>query len=145
MGTAYDTATALLASLVSDAATESLTLPTVQYVVTGEPVVDCPSVIVALTGINIPEGFTNAIHCAPPQLGSFDVIIARDCGTQFTPDGSTIPSAADTIAAAAAADGDFLWGWASRYAEVVDKTWELGFVTTGGLAITSLLLTTGVQ
>lgn len=136
-------AKALLTLVESAADTAEVELPSQRYAVLGEPVVDCESVIIALTGVGQPDEFN--VHCGVPQLGTFSIIVARGCATMYDQEGKTIPSKADAVADAQSTDSEFLWSFANGYQEYLSKTWSLGYAITGGIAITSLLLTTGID
>lgn len=119
-------------------------LPERRYAVLGEPVVDCESVIIALTGMVVPEGFDTT--CGPPQMGTFSVVIARDCATPFDEEGVTIPTEAEALGVDQGVDGQMLWLFASRHQPfAVKPPWTIGFVITGGLMVTSLQLSTGID
>jgi len=145
--TPFEKCKALQAELESLAAgyeEAGYTLPARRYAVLGEPVIDCESVIIALTGMVVPEGYD--INCGPPQLGTFSVVIARDCATPFDEEGVTIPAEAEALAVDQGVDGDMLWLFANRHQPYAAKLpWTIGFVVTGGLAVTSLQLTTGID
>lgn len=143
--TPFGKATQLLGQIVAAAAAEDpvLVLPERRYSLVAEPVVDCESVIIALTGINQPEEFD--ANCGIPQIGSFAIIIARDCAGVADQNGVTIIERAEEVATQQARDGDFLWSFANSYREFVSKSWSVGFSITGDLSITTMLLTTGID
>lgn len=123
---------------------EGYVLPARRYCVLAEPVIECEGVVIALTGVAVPEGFDTT--CGPPQLGTFNITIARDCAMPFDNDGITIPEQAEAISLEQAVDGDMLWLFASRHQPFVSKPpWTIGYVVSGGLMITSLLLSTGID
>lgn len=141
--TPYEKAEQILDQLVTAAAAAGVVLPERRYALVAEPVVDCESVIIALTGVTQPELFDPS--CGVPQLGTFSVIIARDCAGTANQDGTTNIERATVASAAQAIDGDLLWSFANGYQEFVSKTWNIGYVVTGDLAITSMLFTTGID
>lgn len=132
-----------LEGIAADYESSGYLLPDSRYCVLSEPVIDCESVIIALTGLSVVEGFDTT--CGPPQLGTFIIAISRECAVPFDEDGLTNPAQAETIAELQGLDGDMLWLFASRHSPFVDKMpWSVGFVIMGGLMITSLQLTTGI-
>lgn len=126
------------------AATEpGYTLPPSRYVTLSEPVVDCERVIVALSSISPMAEIDPS--CGPVQIGNFIVAISRSCANIADQNGETIPSEAEAIGAIQSQDGDFLWKVATTYPAFGEKDWDLGFTITGGIAITSLTLMTGID
>jgi len=94
----YDYAQNLL-NIVNQAAAElSLTLPSLQYVTSGEPVADCEQVVV--TGISVATGMPAgepvalglpvAPGCSPMWSVNLEVGIVR-CGPKVLRDGSSTP------------------------------------------------------
>lgn len=133
----------ILLDVVGQAASAGISLPERQYAVLGNPVIDCAGVIVALTALVAPEDFDP--HCGVPQLGSFTVIISRDCAAMYDEHGNTNMAKADDVSTDLSEDAQFLWDYANGYNEFVSKTWNVGFNISGGLATSSLLLTTGID
>lgn len=141
--TPKEKADSLLGLIQTEASAADLHLPETQYSVLGEPVIDCASVIVALTDIVHVAGYPEG--CGAPQLGTFVIAITRDCSIMFDPNGNTIPDKADEVATIMSLDSDFLWDWANGYNHYISKSWTMGYTLTGGIGIVSMSLTTGID
>lgn len=140
---AYEKAKQLLQELTGSYSADGVGLPERQFVVMGEPVVDCDLVLVAVSSISAPGEFPQ--NCGVPQSGSFVIVIARDCANIYDSNGETIVDEAEDVARQQAEDAEFLWQFASDYQSYTEKSWDVGFAITGGLSIVSLTLTTGID
>lgn len=135
--------------LISDAAltaTPVLVLPTVKYPQVGIPTIDCESVIVGVTNI-VPHPNYEPALCNASRLGTFTVYIIRDCSwVANNDDGTTDVTAMATVSDKQDADGVLLWDWAQTYDDFLSKEWSVQYnLTDGGLAVTSLQITTGID
>lgn len=142
--TPYAFGQSLLSQLQSLALSEGVTLPTPAYTVLAEPVIDCASTIVALTGME-QSGDPSLDFCGSPQYGTYNIIIARECAVVFDDNGYTDVTAAGTVSTQLSTDGELLWSFANQLDDYLIKTWSVGFVIEGGLSVASLLLTTGIR
>lgn len=142
--TPYEKADKILESLICLAGDSGVEMPSVRYAVLGEPVVSCASVIVTLTSINTPP---EVPACNAPQVGTFSVIISRDCANISAPNGDTIPEEAVKVADTQSTDGQLLWDLVvdMHGAMYPPSAWSIGFVVTGGLAITSMMMTANID
>lgn len=120
-------------------------LPSRQYAQLGEPVVDCASVIVALTAME-PHPLTE-VGCSPVQLGTFQLLIIRSCSWVVDNDsGITDVDSMTDVADTADTDGQLLWAFADQLDEFVSKEWSVGWaLTDAGLGVSSLQLSTGID
>ncbi len=124
------------------------TLPSQRYARVGTAVVSCACVQVAALDMNIDganSGITNVICDDAIQVSTFACIIARDCAFVSNEDGSDDPARVGEASAIAAQDSEFLWNWAQTYDEYLSKTFNVGWLFTGGILITTLSLTTGID
>lgn len=147
---AYTKAQQLLALIVAEALPKEpdYSLPTNQYARVGTAVVSCASVQVAALDMQT-EGAALGVltvDCNDAiQLSSFACIISRDCGWEANEDGSDNLEAVAAVSAMGAEDADFLWTWANNYDEYISKAFSVGWSITGGILITTLTLTTGID
>lgn len=145
MSTALEKANELLASLQAFAIADNSPLPTPAYAQLGEAVVTCASTIVTLTSID-PVGAEYQPDCTPGQIGNFAITIARDCGVVY--DETSGVDDPDLVVAASEdmdADGDLLWRWAATLDLFYVKTWTVSFSLPGGLLISAMALTLGID
>lgn len=134
----------ILDQLVDKAADESFTLPTQQYPQTGDPVIACALFTVAVSSVLVAEAYgPNA--CNASQLGTFSIVIARDCGNTSRQDGSDDPAAVAAVSQTLSADGEFLWSWINNYIAYLSKEWSVSYVIQGGLSMATMQLTTGID
>lgn len=144
--TPWGKADSLLKDLISAAGVAHLSLPERRYAQLGEPVVACAAVQVALTGLEQagPE-YQPQAGCVTAQVGTFVVIIARDCAVVFNDDGTDDPKLVVDVSQDMSEDGDFLWNWANEVETFITKTMSLSWILEGGLSITSVSMTLGVD
>lgn len=143
--TPWGKADALLKDLVAAAGIAHLPLPERQYAQLGEPVVACAAVQVALTGLEQAGPEYQPQACDTSQVGTFVVIIARDCAVVFNDDGTDDPKLVVDASQDMSEDGDFLWVWAESVPTFITKTLSLGWILEGGLSITSVSMTLGID
>lgn len=122
----------------------AVTIPEMSYSKLGEQVIACESLIFAVTDISAQPLFENGMVCGFIQVGTIVVTLARECSYEMRDDGSEDVDQVTAIAVQLDRDSDCLWDWAQRVEPFIVKDFSIGFVNTGGLAITSLTLTVGV-
>lgn len=149
--TPFEKAQQLLQSLVDygDAKVSSgdwpgYSLPTIQYAQMGEPVVACELVTVAGSTV-VPHAAYGPVDCNASQLGTFFVIIARDCANISDNDGITIPEVAEEVSALIDRDGQLLWDWAANLDDYLSKEWSVAWALVGATGVTTLQLVTGID
>jgi hypothetical protein len=120
-------------------------LPTLAYAQIGGQVVSCESLIIAATGADGQPQDPLNLKCAFNQIGTFVITVARDCAFEATEDGVDDPVEVARVSAQMDQDGDCLWGWAQNLDPYISKDFSLGFTLQGGLAITSMQLTLGID
>lgn len=109
------------------------------------PVIACEELLVAITAITLPDE-TFEPDCNPARLATFVIILARACAQEADPQtGVDIPENVRTIHAGLDRDSDFLWDWAAEYDYYLSKTWDMAWGLEGGLAVSTLTLTTGID
>lgn len=143
--TPYDKANQLLEMIV-DHMTEyaaGTSVPTRRYVATSEPVVDCESIIVALTAVTQAEGYE--APCNVPTVGTYSIVVARECSNTSNAKGMTNVDETQRVAKIQSDDVETLVAFVNSLPTYVSKSWNIALVITGGLAITSLILTTGID
>ena len=118
-------------------------LPDERFAQVGGQVVSCESLIVATTGANSQE-MLGAPQCDVIQVATYEVTVARECSDMSNNDGTNDQPAIAAVSAQMDQDGDALWRWAQQLEFYWVKSFDLGWVITGGLGITSLSLTVGV-
>lgn len=146
----YEKAQQLLELIVSEALPmePGFSLPTLQYARVGTAVVSCGCVQVAALDMATDGAALGQliVRCDDAiQMSNFACIIARDCSWTANDDGSDDPAEVAAMSVKAAADADFLWSWAQHYNEFYSKAFSVGWLITGGLLITTLTLTTGID
>ena len=119
------------------------TLPERRYAATSEPVVDCASVIVSLTSMTAAEGYE--APCNVPVLGTFSIVVARECANTSNAKGMTNVEQTELVAKIQSDDAEALSSFARNLPTYISKSWNIVMVITGGLAITSLILTVGID
>lgn len=146
---AYEKAQQLLQLIETEALPfePEYTLPSQRYARVGTGVISCASVQVAALDMS-PDGLDNGqvtVHCDAIQLSNFACIISRDCSFVANEDGSDDPKRVGEASALGAKDAQFLWNWAQHYDAYFSKQFSVGWIFTGGILITTLSLTTGVD
>lgn len=146
--TPYQKAQQILADLEARAADIGLDLPTLRYAQIGTPVVSCASLIVAVTNL-APEaggaGVEDIVVCDAAQMGTFTILFSHDCSWVANDDGSDDPARVVEASAHMDASGSFLWDYANEYVPYISKTWSLSWSLVGGLGISTLTLTVGID
>ena len=118
-------------------------LPDERYAQLGGQVIACESLIVASTGIQAQE-VLDTPRCDVVQVATYDITLARECANVSNDDGTNNPEAIVDVSAQIDQDADALWRWAQGLEYFWTKTFDVSWVITGGLAITTLTLTVGV-
>lgn len=122
-----------------------LAVPESSYAKMGDPVIATESFIVASTNVDATPLFDEqGGRCGYIQVGTYVIALSRDCAYEMNDDGSDNVEEVKRISNQIDRDGDALWDWALTIDGYMSKDFSLGFALTGGLAITSLQLTTGV-
>lgn len=142
--TPYTKARSLLDDIVEQADTSHVTLPETRYAQVGTPVVAAPEVTVACPSIDQATEASQT-RCAVPQLGTFQLIIARGCPDIANNDGTNDPEAVAKASEMIGQDVDILWAVCNAYEAYVSKRWSASWQITGNLAITTVTLVTGID
>lgn len=120
-------------------------LPKLKYAQVGAPHVIAHEVFtVAVSGVD-PHGQYGPFECNASQLSTFLVIIAWNCSWTSETDGSDDPRKIKSVSEKLDATGQMLWDFASRYQAYLSKEWSITFALTGGIGITTLSFTIGVD
>jgi hypothetical protein len=145
--TPLEKAKELLAGIVtaSRASGVSVQVPNNRYAQMGGQVVDCESLIVAVANVRATEGFQLMPGCNVPQTADFIVTLARDCAVTFDDSGATNVSELERVSLVSDQDGQFLWDFATEYDAFATKSYSLSYINLGGLSVTTLSLTIGVD
>lgn len=147
--TPYAKAQAILAELVEAALPlePDFVLPTLRYAQIGAPVVACESLIVAVAGMTADNGLEveDLTFCDSSQIGTFTIVHAIDCAWVANEDGTDDPARVAEASARMDANGTFLWNYANELVPFVSKQWTIGWAFMGGLGLTTLTLTTGID
>lgn len=152
--TPLDKAREFLAMLEDQAPTHGVVLPDPRYAQLGTPVIGCAATVVGVAGTNPhPEyGGASAVamgifgfECNASQQASFVFSIARECSWTSDETGLDIPEAVVKVSETMQADHDLLWYFAANLEPYLSKSWSLAMTLMGGLAITTMTLTTGVD
>lgn len=141
--TPLEKAKQILADINTFASASSVDLPGHQYAQTGTPVIACAGLIVAVTNVSIAAGYDPT--CGAAQSGTFVVTLTRDCGVEFNEDGSDNVDAITAVSAEADADAQMLWDYANQLEIYLTRTWSVSWALIGGLGITTLSLTIGID
>jgi hypothetical protein len=142
----YEKAQEILDALVAFAAAQvpEHELPALQYAQVGGPAhVVCAVVTVAALSMSIAPG--TPADCNAVQLAPFDVVIGRECAWEAEEDGRDIPAQVTDVSALIAADGELLWAFAGEYDPYLSKEWQVIWVKEGGIAVSVLKMTTGIN
>lgn len=145
MTTPIGKARELLSLLETAAGAASLSLPETRYAQLGEVVVTCAAVIVTLQNLDPAGPEYGSPGCVTSQIGTFSLIIARDCGVVYDDDGVDIPALVEDASEDMSEDGDFLWEFAAGLDMYLQKNWAVTWSLPGGLLISTLSLTLGVD
>ena len=129
--------------LLDDLKARVLSAPANSYAQLGPPIIDCESIIVAATGAD-GQPLSGVPNCDIAQIGTYSVSIARDCSDVANEDGTTDVTALNKVSEQQDTDAKSLWEWAEGLDFFITKSFSVGWVITGGLAITTLTLTIGV-
>ena len=120
-------------------------IPEMSFSKMGEQVIACESLIFAATDLAAQPLFDEqGGRCGDIQVGTYVITSARDCAYEMEEDGTDNVEEVTAISKQIDHDGDCLWDRALSIDEYMAKDFSLGFAITGGLAISSLQLTTGV-
>ena len=146
MATPIGKARELLAQIETAAVAARITLPKTRYAQLGEPVVTCAALIVTLARLD-PAGpeYNVQSGCLTSQIGTFTLTIARDCAVTYDEEGIDDPALVDEVSQIMSDDGDFLWNFAAGLSLYLQKDWAMSWSLPGGLAISTLSLTAGVD
>lgn len=140
----YTKAEQLMSLLKSEiAACNENLLPSRCFVTSSEPVVDDECLIVSFTSMAPSEGYEAS--CNVPTTVTYSIVLARQCANISDASGMTIEDEAERVARSQSLDMEILSSFANSLPVYVSKTWNIALVITGGLAITSLILTTGID
>ena len=142
--TPFDKAKQLLERVEESGRVLCVDLPSNRYAQVGQPVVACSLVTVACTSIDIDQA-TGPEKCNASQLATFAIIIARDCSWTSEQDGTDDVAKVDVVSAEIASDADVLWHMANNYSAFLSKRWSVAWTIEGGLGVTTLTLTTGID
>jgi hypothetical protein len=142
--TPLEKAAEILQGIELQAATNGVTLPTLRYTQMAQPVIACAGVIVAVTATD-PHPLYGPVECNASQQVTFAVSIARDCSHVANDDGTDDIVKLGQVSMTMQGDHDVLWDFAACFEEYLSKQWSVRMVITGGVAITSMTLTTGVD
>lgn len=141
--TPYEKAKQILTQLEAAAASATLKLPDQRFAQLGGQVVACEGLIVALAQMNPADGFDST--CGPIQAGDFIVTLARSCAVTYDDGGVDDPDEVARVSAEADADVSFLWDFAREYPYFALRTFSVSSTLLGGLMITTLALSVGID
>ena len=128
--------------LLDDLSNSIVPLPDERYAQLGGQVVVCESLIIGTTGITSQEML--GPQCDVVQVASYDITLARDCANVSNDDGSNNGPAIVAVSDQIDADADALWRWAQGLEYYVTKTFDITWVITGGIAITTMTISLGI-
>lgn len=107
--------------------------PATAFAQVGTQVVDCESLIVAVTSLDK----SSLPNCDCGRVTVF-VTLARDCANESNPDGTNNLEVISSVSQQIDEDGTALHAVGQEY---VESEWSVGWTIEGGIAITSLQLT----
>lgn len=142
--TPFQKAQQLLEELETEALAAFIELPHMRYAQMGTPVIACDLATVACTTI-APDEASGPEKCNASQMATFLVVIARACAWTGNDDGTDDPAVVEEVSAVIAQDIDLLWTVANNYTAFLSKRWSVAWELTGGLAIVTMTITTGVD
>lgn len=120
-------------------------LPTVRYAqMNAAPVISCEVLTVSVMDV-APHTAYGPVECNASQLSTFSIILARNCMNTSDDDGVDVPEAVESASVVADQDAQLLWGWADSYSAFLSKDWSISWTLNGGIGITTLTLTTGID
>lgn len=143
--TPYGKAKALLTELKTFAAARDtpVKLPSEAYAQMGGQVVACEGLIVALARVSPAEGIDPT--CGAIQLGDFIISLARSCSVVFDDTGADDVDEVKRVSEETDIDLELLWDFADSLSVWGSKTWSVTNTLLGGLSITTLSLTAGID
>jgi len=107
--------------------------PATAFAQVGTQVVDCESLIVAVTSLD-----KSALPNCDCGRVTVIVTLARDCANESNPDGTNNLEVISSVSEQIDEDGASLRAVGQEY---VESEWSVGWTIEGGIAITSLQLT----
>jgi hypothetical protein len=87
----------------------------------------------------------SGFQCNASQRATFLISITRECAWVANEDGTDNPEQVIKVSETMQADHDLLWYFAANLDDFLSKGWSINMSLLGGLAITSLMLMTGVD
>lgn len=123
---------------------EGYTFPALRYAQLGESTITCEGVNVSATNV-VPHAAYGPVDCNASQLGTFTIIIARDCAVIHDRYGIDDPVAFAAVSRVADWDGQLLWDWANEMTAYLSKEWSVAWAIVGNIGVTTMQLTIGVD
>ena len=123
---------------------DEVELPHLQYAQIGTPVVACEALTVAVIDITPHEQY-GPTECNASQLVTLSVVLSRTCAWTSDDDGVDDPEKIAEVATVLSGDSELLWSFAQQYRAYLSKQWNISFLRTGGLGITTMSFIIGVD
>jgi hypothetical protein len=152
--TPLDKAREFLDSLVGLAPQHGVVLPVTQYAQLATPVISCEALIIGVANTDPHPDYGGTSHvavgisgftCNASQRATFLISLSRECSWVSADDGTDIPEEVVKVSEKMQADHDLLWYFAADLDDYLSKSWSINMTLMGGLAITTLMLATGVD
>jgi len=120
-------------------------LPKLRYAQVGAPNVIADEVFTVAVNAVDPHDQYGPFECNPSQLSTFLVIIAWECSWTGENDGRDDPRKVKTVSQKLDDTGTMLWSFASQYRAYLSKEWSITYALTGGVGITTMSFSIGVD
>jgi hypothetical protein len=119
-------------------------LPKLRYPQIGTPVIGCEAFTIGVIDVTPHEQY-GPVECNASQLVTFSVNVSRTCSWVADDDGIDDPEKVAEVSATLSADSEVLWSFAQQYRAYLSKQWNVTFLRTGGLGITTMSFIIGVD
>ncbi len=119
-------------------------LPSLQYPQIGTPVIATEAFTIGVIDVS-PHDQYGPNECNASQLTTFSINISRECSWTSDDDGVDVPEKVEEVSATLSADSELLWQFAEQYRAYLSKQWNITFLLTGGLGITTMSFIIGVD
>ena len=142
--TPLEKAQELIEELDTFAGVQGVGLPTLRYPQIGTPVIATEALTVGVIDVTPHEQYS-PVECNASQLCTYSINVSRECSWTSDDDGVDDPVRIAEVSATLSADSELLWNFAQQYRAYLSKQWNVTFLLTGGLGITTMSFIIGVD